>query len=101
MDGLVPARQLGSGRFGSLAAQEALWLAEQMTPGTSLRHVCGAWKLTGTVDVGILRNALQEVVRRHPVMSASIEAVDGDAVPGRPGESCVPLDLVDCARGRG
>jgi mycobactin peptide synthetase MbtE len=62
------------------AAQEALWLAEQMSPGTTLRHVCAAWRLTGTVDVGALQKALKEVVRRHPVMSASIDVEDGRAL---------------------
>jgi hypothetical protein len=82
------------------AAQEALWLAEQMTPGTTLRHVSAAWRLTGSVDIGALQQALSEVVRRHPVMSACVGVEDGTAFQEVRADAGVPLEVVDCA-GRG
>lgn len=95
-EGLV-TRETQERKVRLTAAQQTLWLAEQMSPGTSLRHVCRAWRLTGTVDIGALQKALKEVVRRHPVMSASIEVEDGVAFQIVRDESCVPLDLIDCA----
>jgi amino acid adenylation domain-containing protein len=81
--------------------QEALWLAEQMSPGTSVRHVCGAWTLDGSVNIPALQKALREVVRRHPVMSASIDVEDGVAFQVVQAEDSIALDLVDCAAGAG
>ncbi|HWQ21986.1 MAG TPA: amino acid adenylation domain-containing protein, partial [Clostridia bacterium] len=95
----VISRKTGTRHVRLTPAQEALWLAEQMNPGTSLRHVCGAWELTGSVDLRSLRDALVEVVRRHPVMSASIEVVDGMPFQVITDRGEVPLQIVDCASG--
>lgn len=96
MDGLVSI-ETRERRVRLTAAQETLWLAEQMSPGTSLRHVRGAWRLVGTVDVPALQRALGAVVRRHPVMSASIDVEDGVAFQVVRAESGVSLELIDCA----
>ena len=89
----------GARRIRLTPGQEALWLTEVMNPGTSLRHVRGAWRLTGTLDIGALEEALLEVVRRHPVMTASIDVEDGTAFQVVRTGGTVPLEVVDC-RGR-
>jgi aspartate racemase len=53
------------------------------------------------VDVPALQQALREVVRRHPVMSASIEVEDGKAFQVVCADSSVPLELVECSCGEG
>jgi amino acid adenylation domain-containing protein len=81
------------------SAQEALWLAEQMSPDTSLQHVYAAWRLAGTVNVPALQQALQEVVRHHPVMSVSIDVDNGEPFQVVQAGSDVPLEIIDCAGG--
>jgi amino acid adenylation domain-containing protein len=53
------------------------------------------------VDIPALQQALKEVIRRHPVTSASIDVEDGVAFQVVRAGSSVPLGLIDCAGGEG
>ncbi|MFI6639117.1 condensation domain-containing protein [Streptomyces sp. NPDC050504] len=63
-------------------AQEAMWLSEQWTPGTTAYHAPYALTIDGALDTGALRAALSGVVRRHVVLRTAF--TDDDGVPRAP-----------------
>src|SRR6185436_15658636 len=76
-------------------AQQRLWFIEQLDPGSAAYNIAGAVRLSGTLDVGALRRAFDEILKRHDVLRACVTAVDGQPVqtiaPHRP----VVLPVVD------
>src|SRR6266850_4579301 len=61
-------------------AQEQLWLAEQLTPGTALFNVPCLVQLDGPLDVAALQRALQIIVERHEILRTTFTAHDGQPV---------------------
>jgi len=49
-------------------AQQRLWFLEQLQPGQAVYNVPVALKLSGPLDVDVLRSTFAEVVRRHEVL---------------------------------
>uniref|UniRef100_UPI0013DB290B non-ribosomal peptide synthase/polyketide synthase n=1 Tax=Pyxidicoccus caerfyrddinensis TaxID=2709663 RepID=UPI0013DB290B len=49
-------------------AQQRLWFLDQLEPGSAFYNIPAAVRLEGTLDVGALERALQELVRRHEVL---------------------------------
>ncbi|MCK8498050.1 non-ribosomal peptide synthetase [Myxococcus fulvus] len=52
-------------------AQNRLWLFEQLRPGGHAYNEVSALRLEGTLDVAVLEQSLQEIVRRHEVLRTS------------------------------
>jgi amino acid adenylation domain-containing protein len=57
--------------------QERLWFLEQLEPGNSVYNICRAQRLTGPLDVVILTQSINEIVRRHEILRTSFPCVDG------------------------
>jgi amino acid adenylation domain-containing protein len=45
--------------------QEPFWFLEQLTPGNTMHHITGVFRLTGHLEVAALAWSVGEVVRRH------------------------------------
>lgn len=60
-------------------AQERLWFLEQFHPGSALYNVPLAARLSGTLDVTALEEALRTVITRHEALRAHI--LPGDESP--------------------
>jgi amino acid adenylation domain-containing protein len=54
-------------------AQQRLWFTDQLEPGAAWYIVPLIARLTGTLDVPALTNALNEVVRRHEILRTSLK----------------------------
>ncbi|MEU2236064.1 amino acid adenylation domain-containing protein [Streptomyces vietnamensis] len=52
--------------------QRALWLFEQMHPGSPAYHLCFAARVSGPLDAPALRTALQAVLDTHPVLRTAV-----------------------------
>src|SRR5947208_1599369 len=57
--------------------QQGLWVLNQLMPGTSLYHTPMAVRLTGSLEVAALKNALNTVVARHEALRTTFGIVDG------------------------
>jgi amino acid adenylation domain-containing protein len=57
----VPSR----GAFPLSSSQRQLWTLDQLLPGTFFLNMPYAYRLNGLLDVKVLRNALQEIIKRH------------------------------------
>ncbi|MET8014779.1 amino acid adenylation domain-containing protein [Streptomyces sp. NPDC005271] len=72
---LAPAER--DGTVPTSFAQERLWFLHQMDPDTAQYNFPVFVRLTGELDVGLLRRAVAEIVRRHEVLRTVITARDG------------------------
>jgi acyl transferase domain-containing protein len=63
----IPRRQ-PAGTCPLSYAQMRLWFLEQMSPGTGLYNIPAAISLKGELEIGALKQSLDEVVRRHEAL---------------------------------
>ncbi|NQY62232.1 MAG: amino acid adenylation domain-containing protein [Alteromonadaceae bacterium] len=61
-------------------AQQRLWLADQMNPGTSVYNNVSTVKLTGDINTDYLNKALNEIENRHESLRTSFQYINGKAV---------------------
>ncbi len=61
-------------------AQQRLWFLDQLEPGSTVYNVPVALRVKGPLDVGILKQSLEEIVRRHEVLRTTFLIVDGQPV---------------------
>ncbi|MGW2546197.1 non-ribosomal peptide synthetase, partial [Kitasatospora sp. NPDC001574] len=57
--------------------QQGMWFLEQVRPGNPAYVVPGAVRVRGAVDAEVLRDALNEVVRRHEALRTAFRLLDG------------------------
>ena len=67
-------------QFPLSTAQQRLWFLEQMVPGTAVYNIPMATRLRGPLQPAALREAVQEIVRRHETLRTSFQVVDGQPV---------------------
>ena len=60
--------------------QEQMWLLNQVAPDEPAYNVPFALELTGPLDVGAVRSAVGELLRRHEVLRARLVLKDGQLV---------------------
>jgi amino acid adenylation domain-containing protein/FkbM family methyltransferase/non-ribosomal peptide synthase protein (TIGR01720 family) len=75
-------------------AQERMLFLEQLEGGGGAYVISGAMTLSGVLQQDALQNALQDVVRRHPVLRSIFPATDTPA-QARLLDARVALDIVD------
>lgn len=71
---------LATAREGALPlsfSQERFWFFEQLSSGSSINNIPVALRLKGPLDVEALRKAVNEIVRRHEILRASVALVEG------------------------
>ncbi len=76
-------------------AQERLWFWEQLQPGTPTYTLTSAFRLEGDLDVAVLEQSLNEIMRRHEILRTSYAAVEGQPVQVIAPHSFVPLSVKD------
>jgi acyl carrier protein len=76
--------------------QEGLWLAAEVRPDETNYHIVVAMRLTGPLDVGLLRRAATELTARHESLRTGFVTLDG--VPRlvvEPPPGTISLEQVD------
>jgi len=61
-------------------AQQRLWFLDRLRPGSAAYNMPAALHVTGRVDMTILQQSLDEVVRRHKMLRTTFAAVEGRPV---------------------
>ena len=59
------------------SAQQRLWFIDQLDPGTPAFNIPAAVRLLGSLDVKVLENCFNEIVKRHESLRTSFAADDG------------------------
>lgn len=62
-------------------SQKRLWFLDQLEPGNSAYNNPAALTIRGKLDVRILCQVIEEIVRRHSVLRTSLKDISGGAVP--------------------
>ena len=61
-------------------AQQRLWFLDRLRPGSAAYNMPAALHVTGRVDMTMLQQSLDEVVRRHKMLRTTFAAVEGRPV---------------------
>jgi amino acid adenylation domain-containing protein len=91
----VIQRRIAGGSSPLSYNQQGLWVLNQLMPGTSLYHTPTAVRLTGTLDVGTLKKALNFIVSRHDALRTTFTNADGTPAQSIAGELSVEVPLID------
>ena len=76
-------------------AQQRLWFLDRLMPGNPFYNLSGGGRLTGLLEVGTLRRALWEVVRRHETLRTGFAEADGTPVQRIAPEPDLEVPVVD------
>src|SRR5436189_3008075 len=77
-DRIPPADR--SRRLPLSSAQQRLWFLDRLRPGDPEYNSALALRLTGSLDVAALGEALRLLVARHEPLRTTFDEVDGEAV---------------------
>jgi amino acid adenylation domain-containing protein len=80
--------------------QQRVWFFEQLAPGNLAYSTQATVSLHGEVDTGVLRAALDEIVRRHEVLRTAFVTVDGVAMQQLVASVTAPLRVLDVPAGQ-
>jgi len=65
--------------FPASFAQQRLWFLDQLDPGTAAYNLPRAFRIDGPLNIDILKQALQFVIRRHASLRTVFDSVEGEA----------------------
>ena len=80
--------------------QEALWLLQQLAPSSPVYIISGAARITGDLDITVLRHSFQSLVDRHPCLRTTFSPRHGEPaqlVNDRMKVSLLEEDAADCS----
>ena len=60
--------------------QRRMWFVQSVDPDSALLNICVSYRVTGNVDVARLRQAVEAVAVRHPILRTTYQT-DGDGDP--------------------
>ena len=90
----IPKRSKEEGSPLSFA-QERMWFLAQLDPENPNYNVAGAIRISGKLNVPILEQCVNEVVRRHEVLRTTFRVANGQTEQVLLSNSRVPLSLLD------
>ena len=56
-------------------AQKGLWLMSRFEPLSAAYNIPAAFRLTGTLEAGVLERSLNEIVRRHEALRTTFAMI--------------------------
>ncbi len=59
-------------------AQQRLWFIDQLEPGNAAYNISRCIRLRGTLNIGALERAFQQIIRRHEALRTTFRAIDGE-----------------------
>ncbi len=76
-------------------AQQRLWFLDQLMPGSPLYIEPVALRLTGALNVDVLHQSLNEIIRRHESLRTTFATIEGESVQVIAPAVSLPLPLID------
>jgi amino acid adenylation domain-containing protein len=76
-------------------AQQRLWFLSQLATDSSLYNLSVHTKLTGALNVAVLEQSVNEVVRRHEALRTAFTALEGQPIQVIVPALTVPVTVVD------
>ncbi|HYK22692.1 MAG TPA: condensation domain-containing protein, partial [Pyrinomonadaceae bacterium] len=78
--------------------QHAVWLSEQLDPGTSAYHIAELYSLAGSLQPAILEQAFSEIIRRHEALRTVFKLEHDQPVQVIHSPSRFELPVIDLSR---
>src|SRR5256884_3262582 len=72
-------------------AQQRLWFLDQWEPNSPLYTLPLALRFRGALELRVLEQSLNQILRRHEALRTSFATREGQAVPGNSPASSLPL----------
>jgi amino acid adenylation domain-containing protein len=76
-------------------AQERQWFFHELEPDNPTYNIVRAVRLSGPLDVVVLEQSLNEIVRRHEALRTTFSSVEGRPLQVIATEQCLRLPLLD------
>ena len=64
-------------RFPTTVAQQSFWYLDRIEPGNPCWNIAVRFRLVGDLQLPLLRQAINEIVRRHEILRTSFELSEG------------------------
>ncbi|GAB1539219.1 hypothetical protein NUACC21_18850 [Scytonema sp. NUACC21] len=81
--------------FPTSFAQQRLWFLDRLAPGNPFYNVSTALRLTGSLNLGALKQAFNEIVTRHETLRTVFVMVDGQPVQAIVPSLTIPLPVIN------
>ncbi|HEV8330624.1 MAG TPA: condensation domain-containing protein, partial [Steroidobacteraceae bacterium] len=92
----MSADDSGSPRIAPTScSQQALWVLGQVLPQESVYNESDVFRLKGALDIEALKDAVNEIVRRHEVLRTRFAVEDGEPVQVIAPELKMSLEVTD------
>ena len=80
-------------------AQQRLWFLDQYEPNSSVYNIPSALRLKGSLNIGVLEQSLNEIIRRHEILRTTFSMLDGKPVQVIAPSQSLSLAVVDLSDG--
>jgi amino acid adenylation domain-containing protein len=77
--------------------QRALWFLYRLAPQSPAYNLLYAARIRSALDLSALQRAVQALVRRYPILTASYGTRDGEPVQRVHPDAAIPVEVVDAA----
>ncbi|WP_341325219.1 amino acid adenylation domain-containing protein [Methylotuvimicrobium sp. KM2] len=78
--------------------QQRLWLLYQLDPGSPSYNYSTALRLTGKLNVPVLKKCINEIIRRHEVLRTTIAEINGQPTQIVVSEITLPFQIYDLSQ---
>ncbi len=82
-------------KFPMSYAQERMWFLHQWEPESPLYNIPAALRLSGKVDLEILKKSLREIMQRHEVLRGTFNEKDNQPIQDIVAEEDLPFSFID------
>ncbi|MGM3308050.1 condensation domain-containing protein, partial [Anabaena sp. WFMT] len=76
-------------------AQQRLWLIEQIEGKSAIYNESAVVKISGSLQIAVLKQSFAEIVQRHEVLRTSFKNVDGQAIQAIAPNLTITVPVVD------
>ena len=76
-------------------SQQRLWFLHKLDPGLTAYNIPAKFRITGTLNVPALEEALNEIIKRHEVLRTQIVEIDGQPFQESLPNATIEVPVVD------
>ncbi|WP_442937947.1 amino acid adenylation domain-containing protein [Nostoc sp.] len=91
----ITSQSRDSNIFPLSFAQQRLWFLEQLEPGNPFYNQPAAVGLTGALNLAVLKQSFNEIIRRHQVLRTTFSTVEGQPIQIIGSTLALKLPVVD------
>ncbi|MCM3341114.1 amino acid adenylation domain-containing protein [Paenibacillus sp. MER TA 81-3] len=93
---IVPLNRTGDYRVPLTSAQQRMWFLQKLDEAQTAYLIPGVLSLEGPLDMDALQLSLQEIIRRHDSLRATIHLENGSPVAAIRADVTFQLEVKDC-----